>query len=33
MDCPVCKIPMIVLELDQVETDYCPQWKSDAGEY
>lgn len=35
MDCPVCKKPMIVVELDQVETDYCPDcggiWL-DAGE-
>ncbi len=23
MDCPVCKSAMIVLELEQVETDYC----------
>lgn len=23
MDCPVCKSPMIVFELEQVETDYC----------
>jgi hypothetical protein len=23
MDCPACKNPMIILELDRVETDYC----------
>lgn len=23
MDCPVCKEPMIVLELDEVEVDHC----------
>ncbi|MHC5083719.1 MAG: zf-TFIIB domain-containing protein, partial [Planctomycetota bacterium] len=23
MDCPVCKTAMIVLELDEVEVDYC----------
>lgn len=23
MDCPVCKEPMIVLELDEVEIDHC----------
>ncbi len=23
MNCPVCKEPMIVLELDEVEIDYC----------
>ncbi len=23
MDCPVCKEPMIVLEYDEVEVDYC----------
>lgn len=23
MDCPFCENPMIILELDQVETDYC----------
>ena len=23
MDCPVCKYPMIVLELNRVEIDYC----------
>ena len=35
MDCPVCKEPMIVLELDEVEIDYCPSCKGiwlDAGE-
>jgi len=35
MHCPVCKQAMIVLELDQVEIDHCPQcggvWL-DAGE-
>lgn len=35
MDCPVCKSAMIVLELDEVEVDYCPDcggiWL-DAGE-
>jgi len=24
MRCPVCKEPMIVLELNEVEVDYCP---------
>lgn len=24
MDCPVCKEPMIILELNKVEIDYCP---------
>lgn len=23
MDCPVCKKPMLILELDQVEIDHC----------
>jgi len=35
MNCPVCKAPMIVLELDQVETDYCTQCRGiwlDSGE-
>lgn len=35
MDCPVCKSPMIVFELDEVETDYCTECKGiwlDAGE-
>lgn len=35
MDCPVCKTPMIVFELDEVETDYCTECKGiwlDAGE-
>lgn len=35
MDCPVCKTPMIVFELDQVETDYCTECRGiwlDAGE-
>jgi Zn-finger nucleic acid-binding protein len=35
MDCPVCSSAMIVLELDEVEVDYCPDcggiWL-DAGE-
>lgn len=25
MDCPVCQIPMLVLELDSVEIDHCTQ--------
>lgn len=35
MDCPVCRNPMIVLELDQVEVDYCTDCAGiwlDAGE-
>ncbi len=35
MDCPVCKVPMIVFELDEVETDYCTECSGiwlDAGE-
>lgn len=35
MNCPVCKTPMIVFELDEVETDYCTECKGiwlDAGE-
>lgn len=35
MDCPVCKNPMITLELAQVEIDYCTGCKGiwlDAGE-
>lgn len=24
MNCPVCKEPMIILELNKVEIDYCP---------
>jgi len=35
MDCPKCKEPMIVLELDQVEIDYCISCEGiwlDAGE-
>lgn len=35
MDCPVCKTPMIVLELDQVEIDYCTECRGiwlDGGE-
>ena len=35
MHCPVCKYPMIVLELEQIEVDYCTSCKGiwlDAGE-
>jgi Zn-finger nucleic acid-binding protein len=35
MDCPVCKEPMIVLELDEVEVDFCLDCRGiwlDAGE-
>ena len=35
MECPVCKMPMIVFELDEVETDYCTECQGiwlDAGE-
>lgn len=35
MDCPVCKAAMIVLELDEVEVDYCCDCQGiwlDAGE-
>ena len=35
MDCPVCKEPMIVLELDRVEVDYCVSCRGiwlDSGE-
>ena len=35
MDCPVCKEPMIVLELEEVEIDYCTSCEGiwlDAGE-
>jgi Zn-finger nucleic acid-binding protein len=35
VECPVCKEPMIVLELDQVEVDYCTHCQGiwlDAGE-
>jgi hypothetical protein len=35
MDCPVCQQAMIVLELDEVEVDYCPACQGiwlDAGE-
>lgn len=35
MDCPVCQQAMIVLELDEVEVDYCTACKGiwlDAGE-
>jgi Zn-finger nucleic acid-binding protein len=35
MKCPVCKEPMIVLELNEVEIDYCPSCSGiwlDAGE-
>ncbi len=35
MQCPVCKDPMIILELNKVEIDYCPSCKGiwlDSGE-
>ena len=35
MDCPVCNKPMIILELNEVEIDYCPSCSGiwlDAGE-
>lgn len=35
MDCPICKTAMIVLELEEVEVDYCTQCAGiwlDAGE-
>lgn len=35
MECPVCKNPMVILELDKVEIDYCPACKGiwlDGGE-
>jgi len=35
MNCPVCKEPMIVLELEQIEIDYCTSCKGiwlDTGE-
>lgn len=35
MDCPVCKIPMLVLELHMIEIDYCPSCEGiwlDSGE-
>ena len=35
MNCPVCKYSMVILELDKVEIDYCPQCKGiwlDSGE-
>lgn len=35
MDCPVCRGPMIVLELNQVEIDFCLECEGvwlDAGE-
>ena len=35
MICPVCKEPMVVLELEQIETDYCTGCEGiwlDAGE-
>lgn len=35
MDCPVCREPMIIVELDEVEIDYCPECEGiwlDAGE-
>jgi Zn-finger nucleic acid-binding protein len=36
MLCPVCKDPMIVLELDQIEIDFCSSCEGiwlDAGEF
>lgn len=35
MKCPVCKDPMIILELNEVEIDFCPSCSGvwlDAGE-
>ena len=35
MNCPVCKYPLIVLELEQIEVDYCTSCDGvwlDAGE-
>ncbi len=35
MNCPVCKEPLIVLELEQIEVDYCTRCAGvwlDAGE-
>ena len=35
MKCPVCKEPMVVLELNEVEIDYCPSCSGiwlDGGE-
>jgi hypothetical protein len=35
MNCPVCKNPMVILELNQVEIDYCTSCKGiwlDRGE-
>ena len=35
MNCPACKSPMIILELNQVEIDFCPACKGiwlDHGE-
>lgn len=35
MDCPACRKPLIVLELDRIEIDYCTSCKGiwlDAGE-
>lgn len=35
MECPACKVPMVALELDQVEVDYCTECNGiwlDAGE-
>lgn len=35
MQCPVCKNPLVILELDKVEIDYCPSCKGiwlDNGE-
>ncbi len=35
MDCPACRTPLIVLEFESIEIDYCPTCKGswyDAGE-
>jgi Zn-finger nucleic acid-binding protein len=35
MNCPVCKEPLVILELEQIEVDYCTSCKGiwlDAGE-
>ncbi|MBN2367245.1 MAG: zf-TFIIB domain-containing protein [Calditrichaeota bacterium] len=35
MDCPVCKTPMLILEYQQIEIDYCPSCQGiwlDQGE-
>lgn len=35
MDCPVCKNPLVILELNQIEVDYCTFCKGvwlDSGE-